>query len=174
MSTWPRISGNVQLLLLLPFHRYGYSNLLSLLDTRGPNRWIVRSKFQLLNMPKIRECTIKPIAKLLFQWRSWSFVKIKIRLLFFSLLSHFWLISFFTWLIDHTMKYSYRSGYCRSLTNVIYGSLAWASCQIRKIEVCACAGNAGNVFPATAGKRSRHASRHVRHARAVMHVGIAN
>ena len=27
----------------------------------------------------------------------------------------------------------------------------WASCQIRKIEGCACAGNAGNVFPATAG-----------------------
>ena len=26
---------------------------------------------------------------------------------------------------------------------------------------CACAGNAGNVFPVTAGKRSRHASRHV-------------
>ena len=39
---------------------------------------------------------------------------------------------------------------------------------------CACAGNAGNVFPVTAGKPSRHASRHVRHARAVMHVGIAN
>ena len=39
---------------------------------------------------------------------------------------------------------------------------------------CACAGNAGNVFPVTAGARSRHASRHVRHARAVMHVGIAN
>ena len=39
---------------------------------------------------------------------------------------------------------------------------------------CACAGNAGNIFPVTAGKRSRHASRHVRHARAVMHVGIAN
>ena len=36
---------------------------------------------------------------------------------------------------------------------------------------CACA---GNVFPVTAGKRSRHASRHVRHARAVMHAGIAN
>ena len=34
--------------------------------------------------------------------------------------------------------------------------------------------NAGNVFPATAGKRSRHASRHVRDARAVMHDGIAN
>ena len=28
--------------------------------------------------------------------------------------------------------------------------------------------------PATAGHRSRHASRHVRHARAVMHVGIAS
>ena len=39
---------------------------------------------------------------------------------------------------------------------------------------CACAGNAGNVFPATAGKQSRHASRHVRDARAVMHAGIAN
>ena len=39
---------------------------------------------------------------------------------------------------------------------------------------CACAGNAGNVFPVTAGKRSRHTSRHVRHARAVMHAGIAN
>ena len=39
---------------------------------------------------------------------------------------------------------------------------------------CARAGNAGNVFPVTAGKRSRHASRHVRHARVVMHAGIAN
>ena len=39
---------------------------------------------------------------------------------------------------------------------------------------CACAGNAGNVFPAIGGKRSRHASRHVRDARAVMHAGIAN
>ena len=39
---------------------------------------------------------------------------------------------------------------------------------------CACAWNAGNVFPATGGKRSRHASRHVRDARAVMHAGIAN
>ena len=39
---------------------------------------------------------------------------------------------------------------------------------------CACAGNAGNVFPVTAGKRSRHASRHVRNARAVMHAGIVN
>ena len=27
----------------------------------------------------------------------------------------------------------------------------WASCQIRKIAGCACTGNAGNVFPATAG-----------------------
>ena len=39
---------------------------------------------------------------------------------------------------------------------------------------CACAENAGNVFPITAGKRSRHASRHVRHTRAMMHAGIAN
>ena len=33
----------------------------------------------------------------------------------------------------------------------------WASCQVRKIKGCACAGNAGNVFPATAGQLSRHA-----------------
>ena len=48
--------------------------------------------------------------------------------------------------------------------------ISWASCQIRKIA----GAHAMNVFPATAGKRSRHASRHVRHARAVMHAGIAN
>ena len=45
--------------------------------------------------------------------------------------------------------------------------------QICKIVSCACTGNAGNVFPATAGCRSRHASWHVRHARAVMYAGIA-
>ena len=51
---------------------------------------------------------------------------------------------------------------------------AWASYQIRKIAGSACAGDAGNNFPATAGWRSRHASRHVRDARAVMHAGVAN
>ena len=50
----------------------------------------------------------------------------------------------------------------------------WASRQIRKIEGWACAGNAWNVFPGTACYRSRHAPRHMRHARAVRHVGIAN
>ena len=50
----------------------------------------------------------------------------------------------------------------------------WATCQIRKIAGCACGGNAGNVFPATMVNRSRHASRHVRDTRAVMHAGIAN
>ena len=58
-------------------------------------------------------------------------------------------------------------------------TIVWASYPIRKIAGCACAGNAGNIFPATdfKGNRllaSRHASRHARHARAVMHVGIAN
>ena len=58
---------------------------------------------------------------------------------------------------------------------------SWASYQIRKIACCACAADAGNVFPRppptsedTASFRPRHTSRHVRHARAVMHVGIAN
>ena len=50
----------------------------------------------------------------------------------------------------------------------------WASYQICKIVGCACAGNTGNVFPATAGSRSRHASRHMRDARAMMHAWIAN
>ena len=64
--------------------------------------------------------------------------------------------------------------YWRKLT-----TLWWASYQIRKIVVCACAGNAGNVFPATdfketASKRSRYASQHVRDAHAEMHVGMAN
>ena len=31
----------------------------------------------------------------------------------------------------------------------------WASCQIRKIAGCACAGNTGNVFPATDFKGNR-------------------
>ena len=57
--------------------------------------------------------------------------------------------------------------------------MQWASYHICKIAGCACAGNAGNVFPATDFKWNRwlpkrHASRHVRHARAMMHVGIAN
>ena len=49
--------------------------------------------------------------------------------------------------------------------NVIgpYWVVQWASCQIRKIAGYACAGSAGNVFPATsketASQRSRHASR---------------
>ena len=48
--------------------------------------------------------------------------------------------------------------------------------QIRTIAGCACAGNVSPppTSKETASWRSRHASRHVRHARAVMHVGIAN
>ena len=57
--------------------------------------------------------------------------------------------------------------------------VSWTSHHIRNIADCACTGNVGNVFPAptskkTTNQRSLHASRHVRDARAVMHVGIAN
>ena len=53
------------------------------------------------------------------------------------------------------------------------------SYQIRKIEGCARAGNAGNVFPATDFKGNSSLAIPacklvVRHARAVMHVGIAS
>ena len=47
----------------------------------------------------------------------------------------------------------------------------WASYQIRKIVGCACTGNTGNVFPTTAGSRSRHASRHVRDVAVSFEVG---
>ena len=30
-------------------------------------------------------------------------------------------------------------------------SFHWASCKIRKIDGCACAGNVGNVFPSNGG-----------------------
>ena len=57
--------------------------------------------------------------------------------------------------------------------------LQWASYQIRKLRVAHAPGIPGTFSPlptsrGTASWRSRHASRHVRHARAVMHVGIAN
>ena len=39
--------------------------------------------------------------------------------------------------------------------------LPWASCHIRKIAGAHAPGMPGTFFPATAGKRSRHASRHV-------------
>ena len=45
---------------------------------------------------------------------------------------------------------------------------------IRKITGWASAENAGNVFPATARLRPRHAPQHVRHICAVMQAGIAN
>ena len=61
---------------------------------------------------------------------------------------------------------------CMAIEFVIFFLLA--SCHIRKIVGCACAENVGNVFPTTMGTRSRHASRHVRDARAVMHAGVAN
>ena len=55
----------------------------------------------------------------------------------------------------------------------------WTSYQIRKLPVAHAPGMPGTFSPPptskqTASYRSRHASRHVRHARAVMHVGIAN
>ena len=43
-----------------------------------------------------------------------------------------------------------------------------------KLRVAHAPGMPGTTSKVTVSKRSRHASRHVRHARAVMHVGIAN
>ena len=57
---------------------------------------------------------------------------------------------------------------------IIRHQVIMASCQIHKIAGCPCSGNARNVFPATVGWRSRHASRHAHDARAVKHAGIAN
>ena len=49
----------------------------------------------------------------------------------------------------------------------------WATYQIRKIAV-GMRRESRERFPRNRGKPSRHASRHVRDARAVMHTGIAN
>ena len=42
------------------------------------------------------------------------------------------------------MPYRIQKQHCSLRSNVV---LSWASYQIREIAVCACAGNAGNVFP---------------------------
>ena len=43
-------------------------------------------------------------------------------------------------------------GKCEQIRiQLIYWIIPWASYQIRKIAECACAGNAGNVCPASAG-----------------------
>ena len=44
-----------------------------------------------------------------------------------------------------------------------YNDLIWTNAK-----------KADEQFPTTAGKRSRHTSRHVHDARAVMHAGVAN
>ena len=59
--------------------------------------------------------------------------------------------------------------WCRLASSTSIGVL-----KICKITGCACAGNARNVFPATEGKRSQHASRHVRDTCAIMHAGMTN
>ena len=72
--------------------------------------------------------------------------------------------------------YHFHGGWCIYPYSSVFIKLHWAMGLLPDTYNCgcACAGNAGNVFPATAGKRSRHASRHVCDARAVMHAGIAN
>ena len=62
---------------------------------------------------------------------------------------------------------------CWSVNSSVDGPLTR---YVKLIAGCACAGNAGNIFPAptskeTVSSRTRLASWHVRH---VMHVGIAN
>ena len=62
------------------------------------------------------------------------------------------------------------NGRTHSYVAVDHGPLT----RYEKIASAHAQGNAGKVFPATGDKQSRHASRHVRDARAVTHAGIAN
>ena len=74
-------------------------------------------------------------------------------------------------LMDHNRWLSTnRTAEMNEYRNIQYG----ASPQICKIVLCTCARNVQNVFPATEFKGNRHASPHGLHARAVMHVGVAN
>ena len=69
------------------------------------------------------------------------------------------------WLYGDKLQYIYwRQTVCHHGDVCV---VQWASYQIRKTAGCACAGNAGNVFPTTDFKGN------VRDARAVMHVEIA-
>ena len=73
----------------------------------------------------------------------------------------------------------WSSWYTHSYSDVVYMQNAWSSQQIRKIVVARPPGKPKTFSPPpilkkTDSYRSRHASRHVRHARAVMHVGITN
>ena len=60
-----------------------------------------------------------------------------------------------------------RVGFQITLTHFMFFKMShkaqWASCQMHISVGFACAAKAGNVFPATAGQRSRHISRHVTH-----------
>ena len=56
-----------------------------------------------------------------------------------------WVNQWFTKII-----FSYTVGCCETAVwyiTILHTALQWASYQIRKIAGCACAGNAGNVFP---------------------------
>ena len=70
--------------------------------------------------------------------------------------------------IRYNTRQIYAIKYTQEFSVLSFVVATWPPCQIRKIVTCACR----NVFPTTAGLRSRHASRHMRHARAVMHAGI--
>ena len=63
--------------------------------------------------------------------------------------------------------------------NICNAPLPWAFSRYGKLRVAHAPGMPGTFSPPPTSEeitsyRSRHASRHVRHARAVMHVGIAN
>ena len=53
--------------------------------------------------------------------------------------------------LDEDETRFYCSYFAYQFICVLVLQCPWACCQIRKIAGCACAGNAGNVFPATAG-----------------------
>ena len=66
--------------------------------------------------------------------------------------SHYFWTGVYNWQVsDDFNKDVYIYTYIYRYIYIFGGTLPWASCQIRKIAGCACAGNAENVFPATAG-----------------------
>ena len=73
-----------------------------------------------------------------------------------------------SWLLKIDDCKHLRAPWGRFWPNMYALLLQWASYQIRKIAGCACAGGTRNVSSITAGWRSQHALRYVRHACAVM------
>ena len=112
----------------------------------------------------------------LLAWRRyWTHSRVSSALCYISLPSKTKDMSNFDYQWKSSLEWSFKgkgiSIECWSRTPCQKIKPPWASCQIGKIVGCACAGNAGNVFPATDFKRKTLVSDpNIHHGTCVTHV----